>query len=93
MKTIEFLYQDNKTFEVYTVELPAEMSLLNAADNTTNVYSELLEIETLEMYLDHKILNDYRIEILNDYEIMSSSVEELVNNGKLYNILRSKYEL
>ena len=93
MKTIEFLYQDNKTFEVYTVELPTEMSLLNAADNTTNVYSELLEIETLEMYLDPKILNDYRIEILNDYEIMSSSVEELVNNGKLYNILRSKYGL
>ena len=93
MKTIEFLYQDNKTFEVYTVELPAKMSLLNATDNTPNVYSELLEIETLEMYLDSKILNDYRIEILNDYEIMSSSVEELVNNGKLYNILRSKYGL
>ena len=93
MKTIEFLYQDNKTFEVYTVELPAGMSLLNATDNTPNVYSEILEIETLEMYLDPKILNDYRIEILNDYEIMSSSVEELVNNGKLYNILRSKYGL
>lgn len=93
MKTIEFLYQNNKTFEVYTVGLPIEMSLLNAADNTPNGYSELLEIETLEMYLDPNILNDYRIEILNDYEIMSSSVDELVNNGKLYNILRSKYGL
>lgn len=94
MTTVELLFRDVRSGEVVSVEYNGGYSLLEAAEwEYTDYNRELLEIESLSMYLDPKVLNEYEVEIINDYEIMNTSIDDLVNGGKLYEILKNKYGL
>ena len=79
---------DFESDEITSVWYSGDYSMIDLQRILSNEGLELCEHETLELYLDHKWLEENAVVVINDREIMDTPLKELVGQYKVYEMVK-----
>ena len=92
-KMYEFIVEDQITKEQTSVFYSGDCSLSYVALAEGMNGMDLDEEATLSNYMDPKIIENYRVEIINDNDIYSNyGISDLVNEYGLFYLLNEKFD-
>lgn len=84
---IEVVGTELNLWEQVTVNVDNSLSMLDLQKELYSQNIELDEQTTLELYLDHDWLNNHILEVINDFNIMSTPLAELFKGYAIYKMV------
>ena len=87
-KLFEIRAFDREAEEMTSVWYSGDYSMIDLEDILAEENLELDELQTLQLYLDHVWVRNNIDEVLNNREIMNTSLKELLNDYKIYEMAK-----